>query len=130
MITRAMDMKIRVKDGNGNYHLIRPYLRANVDDIGNVMNYTIVGSEEEGSLNEVQEKNFRDMCRKIDRYLGRLVRSRRNDFTCYVNDFPSVRQVRNLLSGRTRRSGMIFPLTGIELGNEAKRIPCVSAGKL
>ncbi len=116
MITRAMDFKIRRKDGNGNYYLFRPYLRANLDDIGNVLNYTIVGSEEEGSLNELQEKRFREMCMQIDRYLGRLIHRRRNVFTCYVNDFPSVRQVRNLLSGRTRKSCMILPLTGIDLG--------------
>lgn len=112
--TRVMDFKIRLKDGNGNYYLFRPYLRANLNEVGNVMNYTIVGAAEKGSLNALQQESLREICNQITLYLGRLVRGGRNVFRD-VRDFPSERQIRNLLSGRTRKFGMIFPLTGINL---------------
>ena len=118
--TLVMDFKIRLKDENGNYYLFRPYLRANLDEVGNVMNYTIVGAAEKGSLNALQKEILRDMCIQITLYLGKLVRGGRNFFRD-VSDYPSERQVRNLLSGRTRKSGMIFPLTGINLEQKKRR---------
>ena len=116
MKTRVMDTKIRRKDSNGKWYLVRPFLKPNVDDIGNVMNYSIVGKPEEVSLNEKQELCYREMCIKIDQYLSRLIRNSIG-FDCDVRDFPSERQVRNLLLGRTRKSGMIFPVAGINLGS-------------
>ena len=126
--TRVMDFKIRLKDEDGNYYLFRPYLRANLDDVGTVMNYTIVGAAEKGSLNKLQQDRLRELCDQIGQYLCNLIEGSRNVF-CDVRDFPSERQVRNLLSGRTRKSGMIFPLTGINLEQAPKTVARVSAGK-
>ena len=116
MQTLVMDMKIRRRHSNGKWYLVRPYLKPNVDDIGNVMNYSIVGKAEEVSLNERQEKVYREMLKEIDRHLGSLIR-KSNRFDCDVKDFPSEQQAMNLLHGRTRKSSMIFPLKGIDLGS-------------
>ena len=113
MQTLVMDMKIRRRHSNGKWYLVRPYLKPNVDDIGNVMNYSIAGKAEEVKLNERQEEVYREMCKEIDRYLGSLIR-KKNWFDCEVKDFPSERQVMNLLRGYSGR-GIIFPVTGINL---------------
>ena len=113
MQTLVMDMKIRRRHSNGKNYLVRPYLKPNVDDIGNVMNYSIVGKAEEVSLNEKQEQVYREMLKEIDRHLGSLIR-KKNWFDCDVKDFPSEQQAMNLLRGRTG-PGIIFPVTGINL---------------
>ena len=116
METRAMDMKIRRRHSNRKWYLVRPYLKPNLDDIGNVTNYSIVGKAEEVSLNERQEQVYREMLKEIDRQLDSLIR-KSNRFDCDVKDFPSEQQAINLLLGRTG-PGIIFPVTGINLESE------------
>ena len=116
MQTWALYMKIRRRHRNGKWYLVRPYLKPNVDDIGNVTNYSIVGKTEKVSLNERQDQAYREMCKEIDRYLGSLIR-KSNIFDCDVRDFPSEKQVMNLLRGITG-PGIIFPVTGIYLDSE------------
>ena len=110
-------MKIRRKDKKGNYYLVRPYLRPNLDDLGNVESYSIVGKSEDISLNIVQDECYRRLCIEISIYLGRLIRNR-NRFDCDVRDFPSEQQVRNLLSGRT--GPVVWPVREINLESDRK----------
>ena len=114
METRAMDMKIRRRHSNGKWYLVRPYLKPNLDDIGNVNNFSIVGKPEEVSLNEKQAQCYREMQMEIDRYLSRFMPGT-DRIDCDVKEYPTERRVMNLLHGG---GGIVFPVTGIYLTTE------------